>query len=307
MNPCPIPSCRRKYKTTKRLQQHVRDLHIFDTQNSNRYQITRNTAMKIFKLAAKYARILLSGTPDQQAECAKNLFPQKKDITQDELKTMIDAQTQFTHRIYACDWEKVMSDFEGFIRLGIPYNDTNFCPSLPIDFLWHALMQDPVLYSQVCCSSIGRIIPHCNTMRTEEEDIKRYDYFSKVFQHKIGREVYLPSKHEPLNVDAFDVLVAKYEAENEKHTKAENEELKQIIEKNNEQVKIAEAFCGQVSVPVSFLVKHVNHSGNKYVESFLLECCREKYVSEGLIGSKMVDYINDVIRAHHTVRPHSTC
>ena len=134
MNPCPIPSCKRKYKTSKRLQQHISDAHVFDTQNSIGYQISHNTAMKIFKLAAKYAKILLSGTPEQQAECTKNLLPHKKDITQEELNIMIDAQKQFSQRLYACNWEKVLSDFEGFIRLGTPYNDTNFCPSLPIDF-----------------------------------------------------------------------------------------------------------------------------------------------------------------------------
>jgi hypothetical protein len=86
-----------------------------------------------------------------------------------------------------CDWTRALLNLERFLKMGLPYYDTNFCPSLLIDFLWHAFMLDGHDVK------LGIIIPHCSTARTAEEDQKRYQYFCKVYTHWYGEGPYIPS------------------------------------------------------------------------------------------------------------------
>lgn len=228
---CLVSTCNRKYKTSERLQKHVEEKHCFDTMNRNSFKIDIDTSIKIFKLAAEYARVLTEGNRDKMITCAIKLLPQKNSIDNDERKAIITAHEQFSQRIKkagTCDWEQALKDFEGFLQLGTPYYDTNFCPSLPIDFLWHSLMQDPDLYIHICNRSIGRILPHFDRIKTEQEDIQRYKYFCEVFNHRYGRNVttFTTDTSNGISASHFDDLVSKYLLKRQQEQQQEQQRIK---------------------------------------------------------------------------------
>lgn len=198
---CPV--CNKKYRSEQKRQQHVEKFHYYKTRNSNNYKFDHNLKAQIYDSAIMYV-----GELDKIINChknniyygetsAKNLLPQLygKDVSPDELKRIMAAQLTFAERIQQenltmCDWKVVMEDLEHFLNLGMPFYDTNFCPTMPIDFLWHALMQCPELYVEVCKKSCRVIIPHCNNERPDSEDARRYMYFLDLFKHRFGREPY---------------------------------------------------------------------------------------------------------------------
>ena len=206
---CPVIKCNRKYKREDKLKKHVEKDHYFETRNRNYFSFDDSLRSEIFNLAEGYIQTLyeisnvtvenLEIHPEIRTTC-KNLLPQilgkETKEEENELLRMLKAQQTLASKLFkfikTCDWEKVMNDLECFFRLGLPYYDTNFCPSLPIDFLWHSLMQNPILYKEVCEKSCKVIMPHCNQPRTKEEDNKRYEYFLEVFQNTFRRTPYFP-------------------------------------------------------------------------------------------------------------------
>lgn len=130
-------------------------------------------------------------------KAAINLLPQNGGKHKKSgIERLVRAQRIFSEKFLTrfpnetkVDWQLAMKDLEGFFQLGLPYQDTNFCPSLMIDFMWHSLMQTPELYEQICSKSTGHLVPHCVSARSDEEDEERYQYFLDVFKHRHGRDV----------------------------------------------------------------------------------------------------------------------
>lgn len=203
---CPIEKCNRKYKKEDKRQKHVEKEHYYETRNSNTFKFTHDIRAKIYESAASYIIKLyeINNNIDDGESSAKNLLPQlyNEEISSDDLKRITQAQSSFAknlldENLYSCDWTLVMNDLERFFNMGLPYYDTNFCPTLAIDFLWHALMQLPDLYVNICQKSCVEIMPHCNNNRTETEDFKRYEYFQQIFQFKFKKMPHsFPSRFE---------------------------------------------------------------------------------------------------------------
>lgn len=218
---CPVDECNRKYKSEEKVKNHIEKNHFYDTRGQPHKYSSRNfkhkIMAKIYESAAKYAIILhrikemneediieavKSNSDEEMILCAKNLLPQKygKEIDINELIRIAVAQHKFAQRIFEdnllgrCDWKLVMEDLYSFIMLGLPYYDTNFCPTLPIDFLWHAMMQKPNFYQNYFKSISLKPIPHCIIERSEEEDLQRYEYFLKVFEYYNDRKPYVSTE-----------------------------------------------------------------------------------------------------------------
>lgn len=193
---CPITKCNKKYKREDRRKQHVEKDHYYETRNSNYFEFDHDVRAKIYESAASYIVELYE---IRNGVCcgesfAKNLLPQLygKDVSTEDLERITIAQASFARNLlqqnlHLCDWSSVMDDLQSFFNLGLPYYDTNFCPTLAIDFLWHAMMQLPDLYVEICRKSCGEIIPHCSNHRSGDEDAKRYEYFLQLFKHKFNR------------------------------------------------------------------------------------------------------------------------
>ena len=262
---CPVSGCRRKYKDEDRVKKHVEQNHFYSTKAIYKYFcFNEDTKIQIYKLASAYVKVLARISKMNESEvldnirvcsdkemisCAKNLLPQNRhnsqEITNDDLIRISLAQHKFAQRMFEdnfigrCGWDKVMKDFEKFLALGIPYYDTNFCPSLPIDFLWHSLMQDYELYFKICKN---KPIPHCIRDRSEEEDDNRYKYFLDVFKHHYKRNVHMPSKDDVAIEPTIhlDMLCQKIELKilNEKQEKeVEEQERKRVEEMRKQEMK----------------------------------------------------------------------
>jgi len=204
---CPVPKCPKKYQSEKKLIQHVAEVHPYETRKSNFLQFTLEETGKIWRLVLDYFSEMekirdgmLDGSYTGEVS-AKNLLPQLygREISQEDLSRITTAQQSFVRNFFrldlsACDWKRVMKDFDLFFNMGLPYFDSNFCPTLLIDFFWHSLMQNPDLYRKICFRRLEEIIPHCQEERSEEEESKRYDYFTKVFLYKFSRLPYTPDR-----------------------------------------------------------------------------------------------------------------
>lgn len=176
---CPVPTCNKKYQNEDKRKSHVEKEHYFDTRNqttnfsgislehdTNSHQIKG----QIYELTSEYVKILhrinqmteemiisivKTNSDAEIITCAKNLLPHKQEISSDELLRISVAQFNFAKRIFtvfdeSCDWTKVMKDLKSFFEMGLPYYDTNFCPTILVDLLLHSLMQDNKLYTRIC-------------------------------------------------------------------------------------------------------------------------------------------------------------
>jgi hypothetical protein len=246
---CHVPGCRKKFKKEDSLKTHIETNHFYNTRGNNHFEFDSETKIKIYEIASRYVRTIHLSVEDQ----LKALLPQLDNPSEEDMTRIAIAQKEFAEKLFnlnffiECDWEKVMKDFQCFIRMGLPYYDTNFCPSLPIDFLWHALMQDRALYKEICKKSCKQIIPHCEKERTKEEDEKRYQYFLKVFRERFSRNPYEPEIHVGKEIDISKiserfVKLAKKERQKiikqeekrkqEKEASEKEEEAKKVIMKN---------------------------------------------------------------------------
>lgn len=205
------PACNKKYKSETKRQQHVEKCHYYDTRNDNQFKLTSDIRAQIFDLAASYVVELYEIRRDENygESFAKNLLPQLygESIKQNDLLRIMAAQKSFANNLLdqnllSCNWSFVMDDLERFFNLGLPYYDTNFCPTLAIDFLWHAMMQRPELYVEICKKSCIDIMPHCNNYRSDETDAQRHEYFLKVFSHRFNKmPIAFPSQLEAFSID----------------------------------------------------------------------------------------------------------
>lgn len=268
---CPLVTCNKKYKSERTRQQHVEKNHYYETRNSNHFKFNHDVRAQIYESAAEYIVELYEIRKCYESgECygeslANNLLPQLygKEVNPEDLKRITIAQSLFAKKLleenlYLCDWNIVMDDLERFFNIGLPYYDTNFCPTLTIDFLWHAMMQRPNLYVDICRKSCIEIMPHCNVHRSEHEDTERYEYFLRVFQHKFERRPHTFSSsdisEELSSADARQIFIDLYykelkEIENdrirdEEKVRQRNEELRireeEKIKQRNEELRIRE-------------------------------------------------------------------
>ena len=220
---CPVLGCNRKYKKEEKLIQHVENVHYHSTIMRNWKTFSNYEKSKIYELAADYIQILYDiqdyesedvlkeidgstfNTRGKFIKSSTKLLPQNspQSISRDELIRICDAHCRFAKRIIGSGFfsdldnvEKVVGDLQLFFNLGLPYYDTNFCPTLFIDFYWHVIMQDSDFYLEVCEKFIGKIIPHC-VSRDEEENIKRHEYFCDLFEyhfHQLPITIHLNTK-----------------------------------------------------------------------------------------------------------------
>jgi len=82
--------------------------------------------------------------------------------------------------------ELLLKEFERFLNLGMTWRNDNFCPSLVIDFIWHACMMDNSLYMKICNRFFKTLLPHCLPENEEEawdkeHHEKRYAEFERHF------------------------------------------------------------------------------------------------------------------------------
>jgi len=204
---CPALKCRKKYKTEEKLKKHVEIAHYYETRNYRpSFWFTKEQKIKIYTLAKDYAKLLYGlyiGSPEalieELTQSSINLLPQHwgVPVEQREIERMSRAQIAFAKNFFSfdlskCDWEMVMEDLKCFFALGLPYYDTNFCPSIFIDFLWHSCMQDQMFYTEICKENLayGELIPHC--IEREDMENKRFSYFLEVFSRRYGRLPYNP-------------------------------------------------------------------------------------------------------------------
>lgn len=127
---------------------HIEQCHPYLTKFENYYKIDNRERAQIYELAGLYIielEKIKNGYDDGSYRgevSAKNLLPQYygKEIPQEDMERIIQAQSLFAKRLlkknlHLCDWNLIMNDLENFFNCGIPYYDTNFCPTLSIDFL----------------------------------------------------------------------------------------------------------------------------------------------------------------------------
>jgi hypothetical protein len=88
------------------------------------------------------------------------------------------------------DWTTAVMEFERFLQLGIPDGDTNHCPTLIIDIVWHSVILNPSLYTRLCERSVGYRIPHNHYDRPREEDTARLHRFAAAYLARYGHAPY---------------------------------------------------------------------------------------------------------------------
>lgn len=307
--------CNKKYRSEERRKKHVEQVHYHETRNANWYKFDEVTRARICDLAIEYLKGIVSG---QTYECLGTVANQQR-FTQRLLSSNI---------LKLCDWNRALDDLQRFFNLGIPYYDTNFCPNLLIDFLWHALMLDDKLYTQLCQSTIGYNVPHCAEERTEESDQLRYAYFNEVYRHRYGSDPYLPNSNSINNIvntsistilmqflstSDNDVVIANLTAQAQKERQIHQDRLdaeklheeeylrrqeqirQQREQKLERQGKILDEFCAETCVSINWY---------QYDTWY-----KDTYRRTGYVGDDLKNEVNRLIRAHEATRDRrgSTC
>lgn len=90
------------------------------------------------------------------------------------------------------DWLQAVDDFERFLRLAPPAADTNHCPTLTIDVVWHAVLADDGFYARLCAKLGVAAPPHCVHDRSAAEDAARFGVFLRAFEREYGRQPHCP-------------------------------------------------------------------------------------------------------------------
>lgn len=292
---CPL--CSKKYKTEKKKQEHIEKVHYYATRNCNKFVFTPEIKVQIYELAHDYElflRDIANRSLEEISLRSKNLLPQSHGKeSPGDIERMNAGQRELSKKLFDTglkyDLANVMIDLELFFRLGLPYYDTNFCPTLAMDFLWHSLMQDFVLYSQICKNSCGEIMPHCAVVRTEEEDQERHNYFLDVFQYKYGRAPCQPSLVAPiksflaLREDELTIIMRKEE-------KVRQDKL----DKERYQREMVE-FAQKVGLDIKEIL---DCFGTRYQYRHF----REGHEKFGYEGQKLRDYAAEILRQEFEAR-----
>lgn len=84
--------------------------------------------------------------------------------------------------------ELLLDEFNRFLNLGFTWRKDNFCPSMPIDLVWHASMMNPIKYQELCKIFLGKLLPHC-LIENEDQHEVRFQEFVKQFKHHHNRDI----------------------------------------------------------------------------------------------------------------------
>lgn len=193
---CEYPSCRAKYVRPEKLIAHVEKQHPLWAKNSNRVKLTPSHRRFLAGQLHSYI-VLLEHKTDNGT--ARRLLPQESSPSPQELETIISKHEAFcagakslgldrivTHSQEQLD--RVCDEFAWFLNLGTMWTGDNFCPTMLIDFVWHAAMLDPDGYRRLCQDFLGRLLPHSLPHNeAPESQAPRYQQFVKQFRHWHGR------------------------------------------------------------------------------------------------------------------------
>jgi hypothetical protein len=203
-----------------------------------------------------------------------------------------------TRVLIGCDWRQVFRDFYTFITMGLPYYDTNFCPTLLIDFMWHAVMVK---------GHITLDIPHCAKERTPEEDHRRHLYFCDVFKAVTGRNPYTGSgsTESIKNMDLYQVADQLRDLPGqiieEERQKTERKQLERQMQAEEAQRRAADARRRQ-------LEEQAQREALEAARRATLEAERVDLAKEFKTIITMSDYLRyKVISEHHPALDAYTC
>ena len=87
--------------------------------------------------------------------------------------------------------------------------DNNYCPSLEIDIIWHCVMFDHTLYTDICKQIHGRIIPHCLDIN-EGNDEKRYNLFRTHYARIYSKNPDVTNLNNVTPIESVDVTCNQY-------------------------------------------------------------------------------------------------
>lgn len=221
------PFCKAKYKRGEKLADHVAKKHQYKTLNQNWYSPSSEdkeyfrislctyikTIYSVKTIRHDYLLRVIESYMESGGECtnedffeewafvqaSRNLLPQIAAPTQPDLVRIVNNHVIFCNRIIETGVlekirtsveciEMVQKEFQCFLNLGLPWDGTNFCPSMIIDLQWHACMQRPDLYKKLCDKSVGKLIPHCLEENEPKHD-ERHRYFQLVYKEKFRRNI----------------------------------------------------------------------------------------------------------------------
>ena len=129
-----------------------------------------------------------------------------------------------------------LDEFQRFLNLGMTWKYQNFCPTLPIDLIWHATMSSPAFYKKLCEKFFRRLLPHC-LEENEGHHQARFDEFLRHFTSFHRCEPMKIADYSVVQEDAnvFDSLVQRYS--DEKQREAESARLEQVRISEREKVE----------------------------------------------------------------------
>lgn len=259
---CPIRSCNKKYTREEKLKKHIEKDHFFETRNSNNFRLGLDYKIEIAALLKKYIAELVTlangGTVD--AKNLSHIYPNTPPEEAAKLHYEFAVKVCSKTILEVCNWEIAFDDFAAFLRMGLPYYDTNFCPTLIIDIVWHATMTSPRLYEELCSKTVKSKVPHCHHPRTLEEDRLRHEYFLEVFRRKWWEPHCPPFQDSPVEEVNLDLICSNLDEEIErckaimkKHTE-EKEKRERKMREDSERNQ-AERVRKRVAV-TAFAKKH---------------------------------------------------
>lgn len=185
-HPCPIHGCNRKYKQHSSLKKHILKIHPLETRTLKGFALQTESRIALLRHCIAYAKKIQNLRRQWTHDELVRLLPHLQIPSKNDLERVERAHNAFQTRVIQArllsqtNWERALSDFQVFLNLGLPYYDDNFCPTLAVDFVWHAVMMEaPIQYQAMCVQACGRIIPHCARDRTKKEDEERFVYYLK--------------------------------------------------------------------------------------------------------------------------------
>lgn len=185
--PCPVFGCNRKYRSDGAVRKHVTRDHYYNTRTMHAGTFTPEEKLHLLNLVERYIEAMeriyneAELSEDWEDPLASELFLEHVPPTHKQ------AHLRFIRRILprvgGIDWKRGVDNYERFVRMGLPWYDRNFCPTLLIDLFWHAALTDNRFFQSTCAKLSGYCIPHCKPGRSAEEDAARHEYFVDVYTH----------------------------------------------------------------------------------------------------------------------------
>jgi hypothetical protein len=176
--------------------------------------------------------------------------------------------------------QTLFREFNLFLNLGFYWDGSNFCPSLFIDFIWHAAMTDPINYKVLCTTILGETLDHCLQMNEGKQE-ERDKIFYNQFLHQHSRAPYTILRNLEKPENGIAILSEFYHAENirlttEKKSKDEADaaktlKMKQEIEREREAARLLrieeeKAASIEREVSIKLAIEQATNNKNEYAE-----------------------------------------